>query len=93
MLTREFISISLGLLNHRHNVTIVCQQSYRRVKYSKLYTLRPQVKSFFVHDVENYHANSHIVNNKLYHDTRDVLLNQDFHIQLEIVQTRHPHCF
>jgi hypothetical protein len=78
------------LLYNRHIVTAIHQQPYKRVKYSRLDILRPQVESF-VHGAQDYQDISHIVNNKLCPDTKDVLLDQDYRIRLGIMQTRHLH--
>jgi len=63
------------------------------VNYSKLNILRPQVKSLFVHGSQDYRDISHIVNNKLCPDIRDVLLDPYYHIRLGIMKTRHIHYF
>jgi hypothetical protein len=61
--------------------------------YSRLDIWRLQVKSSCVHDTQNYQDIFEIENSILYPDTKDVLLNQDYHVQQEKVQTRNPHHF
>jgi hypothetical protein len=44
-------------------------------------------------NTQDYQENFEISTSRLYLDTKDVLLNQDYYVQPEKVQTRHPHHF